>query len=448
MKSGETVRCVFGLAAGLALAAGASAQTVGPDVTYQELTDVTNYGAVGGVRGYALGSSTCNIGNQNLRWINAGSPVLAMNAYRLHNGRLVQIGQGWSKTACCAAAGSGCAPTCNNQGGNVLGAGCRDVYGGGFNGIQSKLQPRSAVNAFTGAMSPATTASGDAIFRRLQVRQTDMNTTTFPNATFFVEGAYIADDDAPAGNGLNNTSHKRVTITQTSFDMTGVGAMQQGIPAIQAWRDHGLGAGVADPTVNISTFTVPGEGQYWLATKVTPLRDGFYLYDYAIYNLNSDRSGGSLSIPLGAGVTVSLPGFNDVNYHSGEPYDNTDWRSTITPTSIRWDSPQAFAQNPNSNALRWGTMYNFWFTADSAPTRVDATFGLFKPGTPTSISFPVTAPAARCTADWNESGIVDSQDFFDFLADLFNGNADFNNSGATDSQDFFDFVNAFFVPCP
>ncbi|MBC7773413.1 MAG: glycoside hydrolase family 16 protein [Pyrinomonadaceae bacterium] len=53
----------------------------------------------------------------------------------------------------------------------------------------------------------------------------------------------------------------------------------------------------------------------------------------------------------------------------------------------------------------------------------------------------------RCLSDWDGSGKVTSQDFFDFLADFFAGSADIDNSETTTSQDFFEFIAAFFTGC-
>lgn len=70
--------------------------------------------------------------------------------------------------------------------------------------------------------------------------------------------------------------------------------------------------------------------------------------------------------------------------------------------------------------------------------------------TDAQIQFLFDNPGAeipRCASNWNADCAVNSQDFFDYLTDFFNGDADFNMSGETNSQDFFDFLTAFFAGC-
>ena len=425
----------------------------GPDVVYSDCTGTSNYGAVGGIRGYALGSNTCNMGTQDLLWTNDGTPALAMNAYRLHGSRLQQIGLSWVKTACCAAAGSGCGLPCNGHGGSVLGVGCLDVYGSGWNGIQGNLGPRSGINPWSGAFQPISGGSGDAIFRRLQIRQTDLSSAGFPGALYFIEGQYIGSDDAAARNDYNNASYKRVTI-DGSFNLNVTGPMNVTVPAIFAWRDHGLGVNMPDPSVQVVEVDVPGEGRFYLASKVTDQRAGVWGYNYAVFNLNSHRSGGSVSVPIPPGAIVSNVGFSDVDYHSGEPYDNTDWNATVSLDSVKWTSPQTYAQNVNSNALRWGTMYSFWFDADVGPGIGDVTLGLFRPGTPGTVSSVSTGPCLLL-GDINGDMQVNGADIAGFVGcilspaaptDVGCGCADLDGSGSPDPADVALFVTGLLSP--
>jgi hypothetical protein len=353
------------------------------------------------------------------------------------------------KIACCAGAGAGCALNCNGHGGSVLGAGCLDVYGSGWNQNQSTLKPRSRIDPWSGAFTGTLGSVTNAVDRRLQALTTDLQLANFPGARFFAEGVYIATDEPPA-HKMNNASYKGVDINQSTFVMSGTAGftIQAGKGAIYAWRDHGLGVNMPDASVVVQDVDVPDEGRFVVAHKVRDNGNGTWRYEYAVFNLNSHRSGGSFSVPV-SGAAITNAGFRDVPYHSGEPYDNTDWTISTTADAVTWTSPQTFAQNENSNALRWGTMYNFWFDADRPPEDVAAALGLFRPGTPESLSVMVGGPdGGPCPADYNGDDSVNSSDISAYLTAWLDsvqmGNliADFNDDDAVNSGDISAFLTA------
>src|SRR5262249_28087015 len=116
-------------------------------------------------------------------------------------------------------------------------------------------------------------------------------------------------------------------------------------------------------------------------------------YEYAIYNQNLDRGIASFKVPVGAGVTISNVGFHMPGQQPGWSADgtmnnlgfsSTSWANTQTTEYMLW-STETFAQNPNANAIRWGTLYNFRFDADRPPATMYGTVGFFKTGSPINV---------------------------------------------------------------
>ena len=77
------------------LASAAAAMATGPDVIVGDLPNISNYGQTGTVAVWAVGTTSCNLGDQPLTWISGNNqhPVISQNVYRLVNGRFEQIGQ-------------------------------------------------------------------------------------------------------------------------------------------------------------------------------------------------------------------------------------------------------------------------------------------------------------------------------------------------------------------
>jgi hypothetical protein len=469
---------MIGVAA-LALVAGkASAQCggAGPDLVVGDLTGPQNYTATGGYAALSLGTTSCNIGNTNVQW-NACSavthPVIGGNLYRFStvNGatRFEQVGQSWLKHAFEALTQNLCC-TCNGQGGSVLGVGCSDPYTAARNGSQTGLGPRSTVNAFTGSY-PASTCnqhpSGGNV-GRLEVALTDCVTTaggTGAAVRYFGESQYVNHDDAiftdanhVAGQlSWNNASTREVSVSTTGTPPTNasfafVGNTERYKSAIEKWRD-------VDPGVQNFTAIVPGEGKYIVASKATHLANGLWHYEYAVYNMNSDRCVGSFAVPITDSVGVTNDSFHGVLYRGGDGatfgtnYDGTPWPSTKGNNMETW-SCTPYATSQNANALRWGTTYNFRFDTPlaPAPNSGNVVLGLWKPGTPTSVNATAVVPGTPpCgSADFNCDGSVgtdaDIEAFFACLAGTCppppcTSTSDFNGDGnfGTDAD-----IEAFF----
>ncbi|MBX3359416.1 MAG: hypothetical protein KF745_13435 [Phycisphaeraceae bacterium] len=431
--------------------------STGPDVIVGDLIDVANYGAVGGFTAYAVGTTSCNAGDVPVEWISGTNrhPLIAQNMYRLMNGRFEQIGQSWLKHAFLSVNGSLCGSCISPpNGGSQLGINCSDPYGSGLNGSQSNLGPRSHVNATTGQYPYPFTSPGPGyitppaaqgtIGRRIQVPTTDVTPAMNPGAVYFVEGHYVTSDDAMANNGRNNASYRKISVASATANPAFIGATFRQLPAIVAWQAE-------DPSVTL----VPVDylegtvlARIWVGAKSTSNGDGTWTYEYAFQNLNSHRSVGSFSVGMPVSASVTGIGFHAPTSHSGEPYSNAAWTSSRVGATFSMGCTP-FATDENANAARWGTLYNVRFTSSVAPVMGSATLGLFRPGTPDSVTVPgIPVPTAACAADWNQSGVVDVADIALFVnswvasiaaPDLV---ADFDHNGAVEPVDVAAFVQA------
>ncbi len=362
-----------------------TATNSGPDVIVGDLTGPANYSSVGGIEALAIGTTSCNIGNVWLNWFanNNQHPVIGQTLYRYQvvngAGQFDQVGQGWLKHGFFALSQGLCCSGCQSTDGTHLGVRCSDPYTASRNGTQNNAGPKWQVNANTGFYTypPANPGWSGSIARRVQVAIADL-VATGGTTRYFGTGHYVTPDDAAAGNQNNNESWREVTVSGsgTSWNFGFTGVTQRAQYALKSWI-------VADPAVVLNEIQVPGDGLVIVGYRATPIGGGLHHYEYAVQNLNNDRSIGSFSVPVGAGVVISNVGFHDVAYHSGDgegniTRDGTDWTVTQTGGSITWEVAQPFGVNSNGNAIRWGTTYSFRFDANAAPVTGMATLGHFK----------------------------------------------------------------------
>lgn len=400
----------------------------GPDVVVGDLSGLAQFGGSSGTQvGLAVGTDSCNFGTVDLNWFanpNNDHPVIPQNLYRMSaNGdRMEQIGQSSMKHAFTALTLNLCSLGCNGVGGSRLGSGCSDPYGAGLNSGPN-LGSRAWVNPFTGFYPrnddpdpnirnnshPTSGANAHAHVgpsHRILTEISDLNTTLNPGATYYAEAQYITpheyawcQSNPGQCNMYNNVSHRRYTVNGTGspFTFTPVSGEPtvRTKPAVTAWT----GAS------SVEVRPAPGaDGVAFVSYKVTNPSPGVWHYEYAVYNQNLDRAIQSFSVPLGSGAILSNIGFHAPPQHPGWPLDGTvgnsgfssaAWSESQAAGSMTW-STETMAQNPNANAIRWGTMYNFRFDSDKPPGPANATIGFLKTGAP--VTALVQAPSGPAVA--------------------------------------------------
>ena len=271
-----------------------------PDLVVSDIVETRRFGNVSGITAFSLGSDSCNDGTCRLNVFasNSQHPVFAQNMFRLKDGKLEQIGQSWAAHRFIALADFLCSQGCIATVGTYLGVQCstRDlaVYAGG----QQQLGRRSEVNATTGVFQFPPTGqgdTGDAIFRRLQVHDSDLDPALNTGALYFVEGVSVSADDAAGENQHNNASYRPIDVLATDgdFDIVLIGATQAGNSAIQAWAAH-------DPDVLV--VSASADGLFLVGSRATPRGDGTWHYEYVVQNLSSHRSAGQFEVTLPVGA--------------------------------------------------------------------------------------------------------------------------------------------------
>jgi hypothetical protein len=417
---------------------GGIAGITGADVAVCDMPSIYRWGTSNGVTGYSVGTTSVNFGDENLDWYGDTNdhPRIPQNMFKVLDGRITQIGMSWCKDGFCALQEQGCAPGCSGSGGcpEYLTPGCADPYSDSINGNQGGLGPRSQCNASTAIYTyPPQNLDQNyngAWGRRCAVEIIDLNPSVNEGAEYYADSMYLHKQDYQAGNGLNNASYKSMDVGSFSsqgYSLSLSGATRVGQPGIYAWANSVDG-------VSINPVDISGDGRVFVGSHSIDNGDGTWRYEYAVYNYNSDRNVGAITIPHTPGLEITDIGFHDVHHHSGEPYSTDDWVQISGSDSVTWQCEQFQTGNDVANPVRWATMYSYWFTANAAPTETLGSIEVHKTGE--TISIDVTAPGTPSNPyDLNKDGCVNGGDLGSFLLYWGTDLGDFNGDNDTDGGD-------------
>jgi hypothetical protein len=370
------------------------------DLLMVDLTSMTQAAREPGGRVALAPSATVqNLGPGDVQWyrtIAPDSPVgphpfLTMNFYRLSGGVLKQIGRSDVKHTFFAT-NTGCACSA----GQILYAGCSDLYGVSTNLNRIQLAPRSEVHPLSATwtslgshfdgipLDDVRDHGGDSVHdsfeHRLVVLEPDLQTL---GARYFYDAWYLAPNDANLANSMGRREVQPAFAGGTwSFAIVDAGIARGSILDV-----------LVDPQ-NVqpgqrTELADTGEGRVHLAVVTANQGGGVYHYEYALVNFDFEREIRSFSLPVVAGQTVSNPGFSDAD---ADPAN--DWTASVANGRMTWTAPAG-------NALGWGTLFGFRMDVDAAPVEAAAVLAPRAPGNPQEIhvrTLPEPGVAASLSA--------------------------------------------------
>ncbi|MFN8177741.1 MAG: FlgD immunoglobulin-like domain containing protein [bacterium] len=374
------------------------------DLQLGGLSGIVSQGRTGtypnGLNGLSAQTMSCNPGSANIPWnapMAETHPFIALALFRVANGVLEEVGQNWIKHAFFALSDNGCGYGCpHGSDGSYLAIGCSDIYSAGNNGTRYYLGPRKEVDPYRGTW----TACG-SFFDEPVVHDADCNRNydgTEPNnvnhrlvvadgdlgnagATYFYEGAYyVANDGVPD----NNIGWRQCTMSWNGstwiFSTVGGGVTPNYGCVAETWGDSHQRKDLATD-----------DGPVVLSEQVTDLGGGSFHYEYALYNLRSNRGVYSFSVPVGSANLTNV-GFHDIDQDG-----TNDWTVTVANGVVTW-ATQDYNTNPDANWLSSEKLYNFRFDADVPPVAGQVQCGIFRPGVGTSCFIDTQTPNGGATA--------------------------------------------------
>jgi hypothetical protein len=330
-------------------------------------------------------------------------PYLIWNLYRINaDGSIEQIGRSGVKHAFLTTNG-GCADSCHDP--HALGRSCSDTYGTGNNDSPWDMGPRSEIVPATGIWGRCgsiwdTDCDGndngnnnDDWTQRMKVRESQVDASLHPGATYLVDSWYLAREDINIYNSM-------ATITGTpahsgsSWNFSGQSNYRLGA-AIDRWVDPG------SPSANaMNSELAVNEGHVKVAVKATDLGDGNWRYDYAVMNFDfaraviqsqgagngpdprvvSNNGFDSFSIPLPSSQQVLATKFSDGTVDTADA-----WTVSTDGDRLTWSAPEGVT-------LDWGTLYSFSVTVAAAPVESTSALHVAQAGTPASFDVATLVP--------------------------------------------------------